>query len=176
MFSHPNKYLSRGNQLFFISVIVMLFNKDHDVKKEMKDIKEAIDEGPDFDDELSPPPYTKPFGTQEQTAPLFVKVEKYHDVISGIQEMKLFVAAVKDIFGLIQELEQVRNDALNIMKVTVQRLEKAVIEMDAELLRPRGVSISPFPQGETEARHIESSLAELQKQLIELKQELKGMR
>ncbi|MBI4170277.1 MAG: hypothetical protein HY514_01170 [Candidatus Aenigmarchaeota archaeon] len=153
----------------------MLFNKDHDVKKEMKDIKDAIEEEPHFDEELAPPAPFKPF-EQEQSAPLFVKVEKYHDVISGIQEMKLFVAAVKDIFAIMQELEQVRNDALNIMKVTVQRLEKSVVEMDAELLRPRGVSISPFPQGKAEAKHIESSLAELQKQLIELKQELRGMR
>jgi hypothetical protein len=111
----------------------------------------------------------------EQSAPLFVKVDKYRDLISGLQEMKLFVSSVKDIFGLMQEIENIRSDALNIMKVTVQRLEKSVIEMDSELLRPKGMTSSPFPQGETEIKHIESSLSELQQQLLALRKELQGI-
>ncbi len=179
-----------------IFVIVMLFKKDHDEKKDakgakniwdMKDIKQAIEEPPAHEEMPFPsmPPALpatafpshaySPHG-REQSAPLFVKVEKYREVISSIQEMKLFIAGVKDTFAILQELEHVRSDAINIMKVTVQRLEKATMELDSELLRPRGVNISPFEQGETEAKHIESSLTELQKQLLELKQDLQGMR
>jgi len=179
----------------------MLFKKDHDEKKDakgakniwdMKDIKQAIDEpvreempeAPGMHSMDLPPALPQPAfpshgyspHEREQSAPLFVKVEKYREVVSSIQEMKLFIAGVKDTFAILQELEHVRSDAINIMKVTVQRLEKATMELDSELLRPRGVNISPFEQGETEAKHIESSLTELQKQLLELKQDLQGMR
>lgn len=153
----------------------MLFKKEHETKKEplseeVAGIKHAVDDGDFRDDMPAPPP------TEEPSAPLFVKVEKYREVLSGLHEMKLFVAGARDVFSILQELEQVRSDALNVMKVTVQRLEKAVVEMDAELLRPRGVNISPFPQGEAEVRHIESSLSGLQKQLLDLRQELQAMR
>ncbi len=172
----------------------MLFKKDHDEKKDakgaknirdMKDIKQAIEEQPAHEGipalpAMALPPAFPAHGyslhEREQSAPLFVKVEKYREVITSIQEMKLFISGVKDTFSILQELENVRSDAINIMKVTVQRLEKATMELDSELLRPRGVNISPFEQGETEAKHIESSLTELQKQLLELKQELQGMR
>lgn len=161
----------------------MLFKKDEDAKKDIRDIKHAVEDAgeplaagemPMGRGNRSFYPAGEP--QEEQSAPLFVKVEKYREVVSNIQEMKLFVAGVKDIFSILQEIEHIRGEALNVMKVTVQRLEKSVVEMDAELLRPRGVNISPFPHGEEEARHIESSLSELQKQLIELKHELQGMR
>ncbi len=159
----------------------MLFRKDEDMKKDMKDIKRAVEDAEQLpaEDEM-PFSSVRPFPAkemhQEPSAPLFVKVEKYREVISNIQEMKLFVAGVKDIFAIMQEIEHIRAEALNTMKVTVQRLEKSVVEMDAELLRPRGVNISPFPHGEEEAKHIESSLSELQKQLLELRQEIQGIR
>ena len=163
----------------------MLFKKDRDPRHDMKEIKESINYNDDIMDEEKPfaalpplpPPRPREYDARpEQSAPLFVKVEKYREVISSLQEMKLFVAGVKDIFTVMQEIESIRGEALNVMKVTVQRLEKAVVEMDSELLRPRGVNVSPFPQGEAEVKHIESSLTELQKQLLELRQDLQGMR
>jgi len=162
----------------------MLFKKDRQPKgkkKDMEDIKRLVDEiqpEPEADiveepmpEDLMPIQEAKP---PEIGAPLFVKVEKYRELLSGLQEMKLFVSSVKDIFSIMQEVESIRSDALNVLKVTVQRLEKSVIEIDTELLRPRGMT-TPLTQGESEVRHIESSLSELQQQLVELKRDLQNM-
>jgi len=56
----------------------------------------------------------------------------------------------------------------------MQRLERSVIEMDAELLRPQGVTMTE--EKSSEVTHIESSLTDLQKQLMDLKRELQGMK
>ena len=74
-----------------------------------------------------------------------------------------------------QEIESLRADTLNVLRATMQRLERSVIEMDAELLRPQGINITEMEKS-TEVTHIESSLSDLQKQLLDLKRELQGVK
>ena len=129
-----------------------------------KEIKEIMDETYETPPELEV--------EQRSSAPLFVKVDKYREMLIGVQEIKLFVSGVKQTFGILQELENVRNDALRIMKATVQRLEKSVIEIDSGLLKPRGVDMSDLTQGEGDMKQLEDSLTDLQDQLKEIKRDL----
>lgn len=110
------------------------------------------------------------------SAPLFVKVDKYREILSGIQEMKIFVSGTRQLFNVLHELETVRSDAINIMRATIQRLEKSIVEIDSELLRPRGVGVSDVVQGNVEAQHLEDSLTELQTQLAGLRKELQEIK
>lgn len=149
----------------------MFFSKD---KKELRDIKEVM-EMPD--EELPLPAAPLPsvqLKERESAAPLFVKVDKYRDIISSIHEMKLYVSSTKQVFNVLQEIESLRADTLGVLRTTMQRLERSVISMDAELLRPQGVAITE--EKSSEVTHIESSLSELQKQLLDLKRELQGMK
>ena len=88
--------------------------------------------------------------------------------------MKLFVSSTKQVFSVLQEIESLRSETLNVLRTTMQRLERSVIEMDAELLRPQGVTMTE--EKSSEVTHIESSLTDLQKQLLDLKRELQGMK
>jgi len=116
--------------------------------------------------------YEKP---KEDFAPLFVKVEKYREALAAIAEMKVFVSGMKQLFVVVNDIEALRTDAMKIMRATVQRLDKAIIEIDTELLRPKGFEMQ-LPTGEIEVHQIEDSLTDLQKQLATLKRELEGMR
>lgn len=113
---------------------------------------------------------------RELSAPLFVKVDRYRELITAVQEMKLFAASARDVFSTLHEIEAVRADALNILRAMVQRLEKTVLDLDAELVRPKGVSLSSASYAGAEVEHIESSLSDLQKQLADLRHELKNAR
>ncbi len=108
------------------------------------------------------------------SAPLFVKVDKYREILSSVQEMKIFVSSTRQLFNVLHELETVRSDAISIMKATIQRLEKSVIEIDSGLLRPRGVS--EIAHGNAETQHLENSLTELQAQLAGLRKELQELK
>ena len=112
---------------------------------------------------------------REAGAPLFVKVDKYREVLRSLQEMKLFVGGVKQTFTVLHEIESIRADALNIMRATVQRLEKSLTQVDTDLLRPKGISLREMGVADTEVRHLEESLTDLQKQLAGLRQELQGL-
>lgn len=143
-------------------------------KNDMQKIKEAVSAAPaeefiesEFREEL-------PAAEYRESAPLFIKVEKYRDILSSLQELKTFVSSVKQLFTVMHELETVRSDALKIMRASIQRLEKSLIEIDSELLRPKGFE---FPEtSDVEIRHVESSLGDLQKQIVALKRELQEIR
>ena len=108
-------------------------------------------------------------------APLFVKVEKYQTLLGNINEMRSFVSSMKQLFNVIYELETVRNDSLKIMRANIQRLEKNLLEIDAGLLRPKGLEMQ-IPYTEGEVHHIEDSLGELQQQLHDLRRELQELK
>ncbi len=135
-----------------------------DRSQDIREIKEAIQD--DYSEPVMPP---------SSSAPLFVKVDKYREVLTSIQEMKIFLSGLKQIFSVMNEIETMRTDSINILRATMQRLEKTVVEIDTELLRPRGVDMSSLTAGEGEMRHIESSLDDLQKQLHHLKKDLQQM-
>ena len=157
-----------------------MFFSRKDKDKELDDIKDLVnlDEPPKREQprELRMPQpahenrMREEIPTHDQGAPLFVKVEKYKDIITTLHELKLFLSGTKQLFTLLGEIEGVRAEALNILKATIQRLERSLITMDSELARPRGMDVTY--QERTEATHIGSSLNDLQRQLMELKREL----
>ena len=135
-------------------------------KTDVQEIKDMMDTPLE---EVEPPARERETG-----APLFVKVEKYRDLIKSVQEIKLFVASTKQVFTVLSEIESVRNDTLNVLRATLQRVERSVVEIDSELLRPYGASVAEIEN--SEVNHIESSLTDLQKQLLDLKHELSEMK
>jgi hypothetical protein len=161
----------------------MFFKKkpEHDIAEIKEAMEKPIEEIPTAP-RMKPVPapvqrvYREPIEVAPKTesgAPLFVKVEKYREILTTLQEMKLFVSGVKQLFAILHELETVRGDAINVMRATVQRLEKSMMEVDSELLRPRGVSLGDISPSEG---HIDNTLEDLQNQLAELRKELQSMR
>ncbi|MBI5347346.1 MAG: hypothetical protein HZB66_01925 [Candidatus Aenigmarchaeota archaeon] len=107
-------------------------------------------------------------------APLFVKIEKYRDIVKSVQEIRTFIAGTKQAFTILSEIETIRKDALNILKTTMQRLEKRTVELDNIMLRPRGI---PFEEESVEeVGHVEDGLMDLQRQISELKKDLETLR
>ena len=149
----------------------MFFSKKE--KPELDEIKEAVEptEPAVYDRDV----YKREVPTASE-APLFVKVEKYKEMLRNIREMMAFVAGTKQLFAVLNEIEAVRTDAINIMRATIQRLEKDMIEIDSELLRPKGFEPEEKAPGETELYHIEDSLTDLQKQLSTLRRDLQELK
>ena len=143
----------------------MFFSNKDRGKARVDEIKDIMD---------IPPAEEMPIVERETGAPLFVKVDKYRDIIKSVQEMKLFVASTKQVFTALHEIESLRSDTLNVLRATIQRLERSITEIDTELVRPHGVSVAA--EESVEVTHIESSLNDLQKQLLDLKRDLQEMK
>ena len=147
---------------------------DHDVQN----IKNAVSEDkiPEHDKEhYISKKEELPVPTKESgSAPLFVKVDKYHEILKNVQEMKMFLAGSKQLYTILAEIEGIRNDALKVLRGTIQKLERNVTEIDSEFIRP-GEMTNPTTQQSPDVRQVEGSLDELQDQLNSLKKELKTL-
>lgn len=143
-------------------------------KDDITEIKRAMLQENEYENQDANEEELPTFVEEHREAPLFVKVEKYRDIITAINEMKGFVSGIKQLYSVIHETENVRADALKILRNSVQRLEKNIFELDSELLRPRGF-VTETKETETEISHIEGSLTDLQRQLVVLKKELQEL-
>ena len=150
----------------------MFFKRKGDKEKNYEEIKKSM--GMSMEEPSEEFIEDKP-EREVSSAPLFVKVEKYQNVLGSINEMRTFVSSMKQLFNVLYELETVRNDSLKIMRVNVQRLEKSLLEIDSELLRPKGIDLQ-IPYTECDVHHIENSLGELQRQLADLRRELQELK
>ncbi|MCD6215934.1 MAG: hypothetical protein J7J92_02565 [Candidatus Aenigmarchaeota archaeon] len=111
-----------------------------------------------------------PKSYESESAPLFIKLSKYNEVLSNLQELKAFIAGLKQVFQILSEIEILRSEALKLMRASVQRIERNIVELDTGLLRPPG---SPeMPHSNKEIHSVEGSLSDLQKQLRSLRSEL----
>ena len=150
----------------------MLFKKRTDKNQEIDEIEKLIE--PEIEAEeyssFREPVVIEP---NKESAPLFVKVDKYKETLINLQEIRILINGIKNVFSLFTEIETVKNDALKLLRVTLQRIEKNVIELDSGLLRPHDVSIKV--DKESEVKHIEDSLSQLHEQISTLKTEIEKM-
>ncbi|GEM_PF-5919544 len=105
-----------------------------------------------------------------ETAPLFVKVEKYKEIVGSVNEVKRFLTGIKQLFLVMNELQGIQQDSINMLRTSVQRLEKSIEWVDHSLVRPIG--FDEPPHGEMEVRQIEQSLSELQREIANLRKDL----
>jgi hypothetical protein len=138
-------------------------SKDTQQKEVSAGIEKGVEElGKEIGKEI------KHIETSQEVAPLFVKIEKYREVVANIQEIRILLNGIKNIFNLLYEIEHVRNDATKLLSTTLQRVERSLIELDTSLLRPGDFETSPT----SDMSGIEQALSQLTQQLTILRNEL----
>ena len=105
-------------------------------------------------------------------APLFVKIERYKFVLDAINDLKAMIIRMKNILQVQKQIEAMRDENRRLLESAVDKIDKKILSLDSELLRPRGYNeeFSP-PMHETE--NLEGAVDDLKKQIEGLKSELK---
>lgn len=118
----------------------------------------------------SPPVKREP--EKHQVAPLFVKMDRYRQILTTIGNLKTALMIVKNSLATFQHIERVRDQTFGIVNDIVGKMEEKLITLDNELLRPAGFhETETSPEGQ-DIRSIEATVAELQGQIEQLKSEL----
>ena len=127
-------------------------------------------------------------------APLFVKIDRYQGLLSTVGYMRNAMKVVDNSFVMLKEIDKVREQTLNVIRDTVNRVEERLSELDTELTTPHGHEISKHkPQApqktelqkteevemtKDEARkveNVEGAVSDLKNQIKNLKDELKNI-
>jgi len=108
----------------------------------------------------------------ESTAPLFVKVEKYEQIFSSINELKSCLANMKSAFIVLNRLENLKKESLDVLQETIENSERKLSFLNSELLKPSGYE-EEIRTERYKVEDLEGILDELRSQVNHLKSELK---
>ncbi len=105
------------------------------------------------------------------SAPLFVKIEKYRNVLNTLNDLKTTVLMLKNALVVQKELERTRDENVNLIQLGINKIDKKLLALDAEFLRPRGY-IEQLPTHMHESEGLEGAVDNLKSQIDDLKSEL----
>jgi len=99
-----------------------------------------------------------------EKAPMFVKLEKYNEVLGTISELREFVQSLKYVFDIAEEAEAIRTDAIRVVRASLNKLEKSIHQVDAGLVKPSGwKSDKHLGSTKISIERLQSQLARLRK-------------
>lgn len=129
---------------------------------------------------MEPPKPTPPAIRREPekptVAPLFVKMDRYRQILTTIGNLKTALMIVKNSLGTLKQIEKVRDETFNIVSDIVEKMDDKLIALDNDLLRPAGFHGSEEVSSEQQdIRSIEATVSDLQGQIEQLKSELGKM-
>lgn len=107
-------------------------------------------------------------------APLFVKIDRYRNVLNALGQLKTSVIMIRNSFSTLNELEKARYETLKLIEDAVGKLESKLSALDAELLRPAGQHMEASPEYQ-DVQTVHATVADLKGQIEQLKSELDHM-
>ena len=120
----------------------------------------------------SPPPKKASIvGESKESAPLFIKIEKYEEVIQKLEELKNNLKALTRLLSFHKEIEELREDVFTRIKDTTSSITNILISMDEIFVKPERPEITGAKE-KKEERTIEEEILDLGEELRHLKKEL----
>jgi len=71
-----------------------------------------------------------------ESAPLFVKLDRYRNVLNTISDLRNTVSKVRNAFELFSEMERVKAENLRVIEAVMQKVESRIVDLDAEFMKP----------------------------------------
>ncbi len=106
-------------------------------------------------------------------APLFIKVDRYKEMLSYFGALKNDIETLKQLGNVLNSTQEMFMATNNAISATLEKTNKIIDSLDAEMGRPQGLNIDM----DIEAKRAEMkvSLNELKSQLDKLKNEVKAI-
>jgi len=125
-----------------------------------------------------PKPEPKPIETKlperPSVAPLFIRLEKYKQIIDSIANLKATLVVIKNSLSTLNELDRAKEDAFRLIQDAVMKLDRRINILDQEFIRPPGIGIEErFDFQDIEV--VGSTITDLKGQIEQLKTELEAM-
>ena len=107
---------------------------------------------------------------EKESAPLFIKIEKYEDVIQKLEYLKNNLKILTKLLSFHKEIEELREDVFTRIKDTTSSITNNLISMDEIFVKPETPeSLKPKEKREG---GIEEEILDLGEELRHLRKEL----
>lgn len=102
-------------------------------------------------------------------APLYIKVDKYREVLQKVQKMRTLINNIRSLALLQDQIAKAREDASIALKKNIDDFENTAAQLDQELVRPQ--HFEPYIK-ETGVQSVEGYTQELQGEVDKIKKQL----
>ncbi|UCG95840.1 MAG: hypothetical protein JSV92_02210 [archaeon] len=141
---------------------------------EIEEVKETKKKAPIIETPPEPKPVPKVSLAKEETegesAPLFIKIEKYEMVLDKLMELKNTLQTLTRLISFHSEVDELKADIFSRIKGNISSLTDLLIAMDEIFVKPERPDITESK--EKEEGEVEEQILDLGEELRHLKREL----
>lgn len=116
-------------------------------------------------------------------APLFVKIDRYRQILNAIGYLKTTMIMIKNSLITLSELDKARDETFKLIQDAMGKLEDKLSSLDQELIRPSGFQDRTITHTDTsehlpenpeyqDVETVQATIADLKGQIEQLKFEL----
>ena len=123
-----------------------------------------------------PPPSRQP---SSKSPPLFIKVDKYRNIIKNIRDLKSHVLNLRDAIDVLEEMHKETMNGIEIAHKALDELNMIIANLDSFFLRPHGIEHHmeeemPEP-GRMSSGEVEGYVRDVSTQLEKLRAQLRAI-
>ncbi len=111
---------------------------------------------------------------KQPVAPIFIKLDRYHTILSSLTEVRKGLDAIKNVFAYISELEKMKSESFKMLHDMVAKMDKKLTYLDSEFLRPPGFE-APESQQAMEPGNLEDMISSMRGKIDELRSQIEGI-
>ena len=166
-------------------------NKSKDIKEfqpEKKNEKKPIDISqappmklPEIKKPLPPPP-PRPMmrETSSSSPPLFIKVDKYKNIVKDIRDLKSHILNMRDALDVLGDMQKEVTNGIGIAHKTIDELNTIIANLDSYFLRPQAMDHhmdEDFPRDRRmHESEVEGQMKDVYGQVEKLRAQLRAIR
>lgn len=117
-----------------------------------------------------PRQFERPPHEGKEFAPLFVKIDRYEDVLKRLGEIRTLLDRISKLLSLLKDIDSIKMETMDAFKDSISEITDSLIALDEEFVRPEGVK-EFIPEPESRPK-VESYISDLQSELKSLRSEL----
>jgi hypothetical protein len=116
-----------------------------------------------------------------QSPPIFIKVEKYREIIKGIRDLRSYILNLRDTLDVLVDMQRELANGIEIAQKTLDELSTILANLDSFFIKPQGTKDKMDEYGEqdeqeeNEPGEIQSSMNDVYGHLEKLRAQLKSI-
>jgi hypothetical protein len=98
--------------------------------------------------------------------PLFIKLDKYSDIVKNLQKLKSFSLAMRDALDAVSDIEKELTSGISLAHKALDEFNHAIANLDSKVLRAHGA------EGAADTKEIDDYIKNVYGQMERIKKEL----
>lgn len=107
-------------------------------------------------------------------APIFVRVDKYREILSHLQELKSTIKNLESALAIRKNIHKINAEADDVIEKALQKFSESTSMFGREFVTPRGAE--QFAKGMGKEDVVDGTISQISDEITKLKQDLEKIK